>query len=159
MIAGIFAGRTISTKLLLALGVALLYGLLNWAFSGLHLPGATLISLRPQVAVPITMGLAFGPLPGFITGFVGNVFGDFLSGYGLQYWDWSIGNGLLGAIPGFVYLTGIRVIRTVGQFGIVLLSILKLTWSDWRPAPLSIVWYCIVWRSRKPFWAGCYPPC
>jgi len=124
MIANIFAGRTISTKLLLALGVALLYGLLNWAFSGLHLPGATLISLRPQVAVPITMGLAFGPLPGFITGFAGNVFGDFLSGYGLQYWDWSIGNGLLGAIAGFVYLKGIRVVRTVGQFGIVLLSIL-----------------------------------
>ncbi|MBM3119750.1 MAG: HAMP domain-containing protein [Chloroflexi bacterium] len=124
MIAGVFAGRTISTKLLLALGAALLYGLLNWAFSGLHLPGATLISLRPQVAVPITMGLAFGPLPGFVTGFVGNVFGDFLSGYGLQYWDWSIGNGLLGAVPGFVYLTGIQIVRTVGQFGIVLLSIL-----------------------------------
>jgi sigma-B regulation protein RsbU (phosphoserine phosphatase) len=124
MIAGIFAGRTISTKILLAIGVALLYGLLNWAFSGLHLPGATLISLRPQVAVPITMGLAFGPLPGFITGFAGNVFGDLLSGYGLQYWDWSIGNGLLGAIAGIVYLTGTRVIKTVGQFGIVLLSIL-----------------------------------
>jgi sigma-B regulation protein RsbU (phosphoserine phosphatase) len=124
MMAHIFAGRTTSAKLLLALGVALLFGLLNWAFSGLHLPGATLVSLRPQVAVPITMGLAFGPLPGFITGFVGNVFGDFLSGYGLQYWDWSIGNGLLGAIPGVVYLLGIRIIRTVGQFGIVLLSIL-----------------------------------
>jgi energy-coupling factor transport system substrate-specific component len=122
--ADIFAGRTISSKLLLALGAALLYGLLNWAFSGLHLPGATLISLRPQVAVPITMGLAFGPLSGFITGFVGNVFGDFFSGYGLQYWDWSIGNGLLGAIPGIVYLSGIRVVRTVGQFGMVLLSIL-----------------------------------
>jgi len=126
MIADIFAGRTVTTRLLLALGVALLYGLLNWACSGLHLPGATMVSvsLRPQVAVPITMGLAFGPLPGFITGFVGNVFGDFLSGYGLQYWDWSIGNGLLGAISGFVYLKGIRVIRTVGQFGIVLLFIL-----------------------------------
>jgi len=122
--ANIFAGRTISSKLLLALGAALLYGLLNWACSGLHLPGATLISLRPQVAVPITMGLAFGPLPGFITGFAGNVFGDLLSGYGLQYWDWSIGNGLLGAIPGIVYITGTQTIRTVGQFGIVLLSIL-----------------------------------
>ncbi|MBN2463704.1 MAG: SpoIIE family protein phosphatase [Dehalococcoidia bacterium] len=124
MIAGVFAGRTIWAKLLLALGAALLYGLLNWAFSGLHLPGATLISLRPQVSVPITMGLAFGPLPGFITGFVGNIFGDLLSGYGMQYWDWSIGNGLLGAIPGIVYIMGIRIVSTVGQFGIALLSIL-----------------------------------
>jgi serine phosphatase RsbU (regulator of sigma subunit)/uncharacterized membrane protein len=70
------------------------------------------------------MGLAFGPLPGFFTGFAGNVFGDLLSGYGMQYWDWSIGNGLLGAIPGFVYLGGIRVVRSAAQFGIVLLSIL-----------------------------------
>jgi serine phosphatase RsbU (regulator of sigma subunit)/uncharacterized membrane protein len=121
---GVLAGRTIWVKLLIALGASLFYGLLNWAFSGLHLPGATLISLRPQVSVPITMGLAFGPISGFVTGFVGNVFGDLLSGYGLRYLDWSIGNGLLGAIPGIVYLTGIRIVRTVGQFGIVLLSIL-----------------------------------
>ena len=120
----ILAGKTISSRLMMGLGAAVLYGLLNWACSSLTLPGAPLVSLRPQVAVPITMGLAFGPLTGFVTGFAGNVFGDFLSGFGLQYWDWSIGNGLIGAVPGILYLMGIRVIRTVGQFGAVLLSIL-----------------------------------
>lgn len=121
--AKVFIGRTIMSRVLLVLGFSLLYGLLNWIFNDLTLPGAT-VSLRPQVAVPITTGLVFGPLAGFITGLAGNVFGDFLSGYGLQYWEWSLGNGLLGAIPGLVYLKGIRIIRTVGQFGIVLLAIL-----------------------------------
>ncbi len=109
---------------LLVLGISLLYGLLNWAFSDLTLPGATAASLRPQVAVPIVMGLIFGPVTGFIVGCTGNVFGDMLSGKGLQYWDWSIGNGLLGVIPGLVHLMGIRAISTVGQFGLVLLAIL-----------------------------------
>jgi energy-coupling factor transport system substrate-specific component len=123
MIAEVLADRKVTTKPLLVLGFIVLYCLLNWAFSNLTLPGAD-VSLRPQVAVPITVGFAFGPLAGFITGFAGNVLGDLLSGFGLQYWDWSIGNGLLGAIPGLVYLKGIRITKTVGQFGIVLLSIL-----------------------------------
>jgi len=124
MMADALTGRTVLSRLLLAVGAALLYGLLNWACSGLTLPGASMVSLRPQVAIPLTVGLAFGPLPGFISGFAGNVFGDLLSGYGLQYWDWSIGNGLFGTITGLVYLKGIRIIKTVGQFGIVLLAIL-----------------------------------
>ncbi|MDD5312843.1 MAG: SpoIIE family protein phosphatase [Dehalococcoidia bacterium] len=124
MIANFLEGKTISSRLLMALGAAILFGLLNWSCSSLHLPGAPLVSLRPQVAIPITMGLAFGPVIGFIVGFAGNVFGDLLAGFGLQYWDWSIGNGLIGAIPGILYLMGIRVIKTVGQFGAVLLLIL-----------------------------------
>jgi serine phosphatase RsbU (regulator of sigma subunit)/uncharacterized membrane protein len=112
------------SRLLLALGLAICFGILNWVCSGLTLPGAAGVALRPQVAIPVTVGLALGPLPGFITGFAGNIIGDFLSGYGLQYWDWSIGNGLFGAIPGILYLKNIRSIRTVGQFGLVLLSIL-----------------------------------
>ena len=118
------AGRTTASRLLLALGLALCYGILNWAFRDLTLPGAPFVALRPQVAVPIIVGLAFGPGPGFITGFVGNVIGDSMSGYGLQFWDWSIGNGLFGAVPGILYLKNIRSIRTVGQFGMVMLLIL-----------------------------------
>jgi serine phosphatase RsbU (regulator of sigma subunit)/uncharacterized membrane protein len=124
MAADILSGKTILSRLLMGLVAAIAYGLLNWACSSLTLPGAPLVTLRPQVALPITMGLAFGPLAGFITGFAGNILGDFLSGFGLQYWDWCISNGLLGAIPGLLYLMGIRVTRTVGQFGAVLLSIL-----------------------------------
>jgi len=107
-----------------ALVAAILYGLLNWACHSLVLPGAPMVSLRPQTAIPITAGLILGPIPGFITGFIGNILGDLLSGYGLQYWDWCIGNGLFGAIPGIAYMMGLRVIKTVQQFGVVLLAIL-----------------------------------
>ena len=48
-------------------------------------------------------GVAFGPLVGFFSGFVGNILGDFLSGWGF-FWNWSLGNGLMGFVPGFIYL-------------------------------------------------------
>jgi len=124
MAADFLSGKTVSSRLMLALGACILFGVLNWSCSGLHLPGAPLVSLRPQIAIPITMGLAFGPVTGFVVGFAGNVLGDSLSGFGLQYWDWCIANGLIGAIPGILFLVGIREIRTVGQFGVVLLLIL-----------------------------------
>ncbi|MFA5079971.1 MAG: SpoIIE family protein phosphatase [Dehalococcoidia bacterium] len=124
MIADFLTGKTVSSRLIMAVGACILFGLLNWSCSGLHLPGAPLVSLRPQIAIPITMGLVFGPVTGFAVGFAGNVLGDTLSGYGLQYWEWCIANGLIGAIPGILYLAGIREIRTVGQFGMVLLLIL-----------------------------------
>ena len=41
---------------------------------------------------------------GFITGFVGNILADLLSGYGFWLW-WDLGNGLLGLIPGLIYPT------------------------------------------------------
>ena len=124
MMANILAGRRLASRQLLALALALCFGILNWVCRDLTLPGALLVALRPQVVIPITVGLTFGPVPGFITGFLGNIVGDLMSGYGLQYWDWSIGNGLFGAIPGILYQKNIRSIRTVGQFGVVLLLIL-----------------------------------
>ena len=116
-------GDTLRDKILLSIGAAILYGALNWAFSSLTLPGAPVVSLRPQIAIPIVMGLVYGPVPGFIAGFLGNIFGDYLSGFGLTYWNWSIANGLLGAIPGLLYLRGIRTIKSVNQFGYVQLAI------------------------------------
>jgi energy-coupling factor transport system substrate-specific component len=93
-----------------AIGAAL-YGVLNWVFNNLQLPGTTLVALRPPVAVPMFMGIVFGPLVGLFTGFFGNVIGDLLSGYGF-YWAWDVGNGLLGLIPGLLPLVGVTEIKT-----------------------------------------------
>ncbi len=93
-----------------AIGAAL-YGVLNWVFNNLQLPGTTLVSLRPPVAVPMFMGIVFGPLVGLFTGFFGNVIGDLLSGYGF-FWAWDVGNGLLGLIPGLLPLVGVMEIKT-----------------------------------------------
>jgi energy-coupling factor transport system substrate-specific component len=46
-------------------------------------------------------GIAFGPWVGLISGLLGNIIGDALSGWGFWIW-WDIGNGLMGLIPGFV---------------------------------------------------------
>jgi energy-coupling factor transport system substrate-specific component len=83
-----------------AIGAAL-YGVFSWATNFLALPAAGNISLRPAVAIPMFFGVAFGPWVGFLAGFVGNVLGDFLSGYGF-WWAWDLGNGIMGLIPGLI---------------------------------------------------------
>ena len=85
-----------------AIGAAL-YGVLSWVTNFLALPAAGNISLRPAVAIPMFFGIAFGPWVGFLSGFVGNVLGDFLSGYGF-WWYWDLGNGIMGLIPGLIWL-------------------------------------------------------
>ncbi len=83
-----------------AIGAAL-YGVFSFVTNFLALPAAGNISLRPAVAIPMFFGVAFGPIVGFLSGFVGNVLGDFLSGYGF-WWSWDLGNGLMGLIPGLM---------------------------------------------------------
>ena len=82
-----------------ALGAAL-YGVLSWATNALALPAAGNIALRPAVCIPMFFGVVFGPWVGLISGLVGNIIGDALSGWGFWIW-WDIGNGLMGMVPGF----------------------------------------------------------
>ncbi len=93
-----------------AIGAAL-YGVLNWVFNNLTLPGTTLVSIRPPVVIPIFMGIVFGPVVGFFTGAVGNVIGDLMSGYGF-FWAWDVGNGLIGLIAGLLPLMGVIEVKT-----------------------------------------------
>jgi len=86
-----------------AIGAAL-YGVLSWATNFLALPAAGNISLRPAVAIPMFFGIAFGPWVGFLSGFLGNILGDFLSGYGF-WWYWDLGNGIMGLIPGLIWMS------------------------------------------------------
>jgi len=72
---------------------------LSWATNAFPLPAAGNVSFRPAVAVLVLFGTAFGPWVGLIAGLVGNTIGDALTGWGL-YWNWSVGNGLIGLIPG-----------------------------------------------------------
>ena len=83
-----------------AIGAAL-YGVLSWASNFVALPAAGNIALRPAVSIPMFFGVAFGPLVGFLSGAVGNILGDFLSGWGF-FWNWDVGNGLMGLVPGLM---------------------------------------------------------
>ncbi|OGO36062.1 MAG: hypothetical protein A2W35_04215 [Chloroflexi bacterium RBG_16_57_11] len=86
-----------------AIGAAL-YAVLSVATNFLQIPAAANVSVRPAVAIPMFFGLAFGPWVGFLAGFVGNIISDLISGYGFWLW-WDIGNGLMGLIPGLIYLS------------------------------------------------------
>jgi uncharacterized membrane protein len=84
----------------MAIGAAL-YAVFSYLFNGtvFAVPSLSQVALRPAVAIPMFFGYAFGPVVGFFTGAVGNMFGDALTGFGLSP-QWSIGNGLLGFVAG-----------------------------------------------------------
>lgn len=86
----------------MAIGAAL-YGIFGYIFNQIPMPSVSQVSLRPAVCIPIFFGFAFGPVVGFFTGAVGNILGDFLTGWGV-YPAWDIANGLMGMIPGLVLL-------------------------------------------------------
>jgi ECF-type riboflavin transporter, S component len=88
----------------MAIGAAL-YAILSYLFNGtvFVVPSVSQVALRPAIAIPMFFGYAFGPVVGFFTGAVGNMFGDALTGFGLSP-QWSIGNGLVGFVAGLVWL-------------------------------------------------------
>lgn len=88
----------------MAIGAAL-YAIFSYLFNGtvFVVPSVSQVALRPAITIPMFFGYAFGPVVGFFTGAVGNMFGDALTGFGLSP-QWSIGNGLVGLIAGMVAL-------------------------------------------------------
>ena len=88
----------------MAIGAAL-YAVFSFLFNGtvFVIPSLSQVSLRPAIAIPMFFGYAFGPVVGFFSGAVGNIFGDALTGFGLSP-QWSIGNGLVGFVSGLVFL-------------------------------------------------------
>ncbi|WP_322506694.1 ECF transporter S component [Anaerolinea sp.] len=108
-----------------AIGAAL-YGVLSYATNILQIPGAGNVAIRPAVALPMFFGVAFGPIVGFISGLLGNVIGDLLSGYGFWPW-WDLANGIMGFFPGLVYL-GIKNFKDTSDIlkaeGMVIVGVL-----------------------------------
>jgi uncharacterized membrane protein len=88
----------------MAIGAAL-YAVFSYLFNGtvFVVPSVSQVALRPAIAIPMFFGYAFGPVVGFFTGAVGNMFGDALTGFGLSP-QWSIGNGLIGFVAGLAML-------------------------------------------------------
>jgi len=97
-------GINVRQIVFMALGAAL-YGGLSYLTNFLQLPSTGNVSFRPGIVIPLFFGAVFGPWVGLFTGLVGNLLGDYISGYGV-YWNWDIGNGLIGFIAGLaVYIT------------------------------------------------------
>jgi energy-coupling factor transport system substrate-specific component len=95
-------GISVRKIVYMAIGAAL-YGVLSVPTNFLQLPGN--ISIRPAIVIPLFFGAVFGPWVGLFSGAVGNFIGDLISGYGV-FWNWDVGNGLIGFIAGLaMYIT------------------------------------------------------
>jgi len=93
---------TTRTIVYAAIGAAL-YAVFNLISFGFILPGTQEVSVRPHYGLLTFFGFAFGPVVGFLTGLIGNILGDFLSGYGaFTSWHWSLANGVAGLLAGLL---------------------------------------------------------
>ncbi len=114
----------------MAIGAAL-YAVFSYLFNGtvFAVPSVSQVALRPAISIPMFFGYAFGPLVGFFTGAVGNMFGDALTGFGLSP-QWSLGNGLVGMISGMIalYADKRRTMNVVLIVSAALAAIATLLW-------------------------------
>lgn len=98
---------SITTRVIVyaAIGAAL-YAVFNFISFGFVLPGTQEVNVRPHYGLLTFFGFAFGPVVGFLTGFIGNVVGDFLTGWGaFTSWHWSLANGVAGLLAGVLGVT------------------------------------------------------
>ncbi len=107
---------------IVALGAAL-YGVGGL----LSIPVFTNTSLKPAMAILALWSAAFGPVVGFLVGFIGHMLTDLFAGWGV-WWTWVLGSGLVGIMLGcYKYLTKDNL--EDGVFGakeVVILIVLSL---------------------------------
>jgi energy-coupling factor transport system substrate-specific component len=72
------------------------------------IPVFTNTYLTTAMIVPVIVGGMFGSLPAFATMLIGNMLADLIGGWGFWF-DWSIGNGVLGLFIGALPLYGARI--------------------------------------------------
>lgn len=92
----------------MAIGAALYAGL-SVATSFIQLPSAGNVALRPAIVIPLFFGAVFGPWVGLFVGGVGNIIGDLIS-YHNFYWNWDVGNALIG------FIAGLAMLYTFGRY-------------------------------------------
>jgi energy-coupling factor transport system substrate-specific component len=95
----------------IAIGAALFAVLMN--FGGIRI--FTNTSLTTAMIVDVIVGALFGPVPAAITAFLGNFLADLIGGWGFWF-DWSIGNGVLGFFVGLLPVYAKKFDE--GEFGI-----------------------------------------
>jgi len=87
-----------------AIGAAL-YGVLMVYGS---IPIFSQTQLSTAMVVPVLVGSMYGALPCAVTLLIGNIIADLIGGWGMWF-DWSVGNAVLGLFVGLLPLYGARV--------------------------------------------------
>jgi len=108
-------GRILSNKHLAMLLILLILVALN-TLVVLKFPGISHAAVRPQIVLICLAGFYYGPVYGFLVGFIGNMSSDLLLGNGFDYLiSWSIGNGLMGMIMGFSRMRSVLKLYKISQ--------------------------------------------
>ncbi|GGJ52039.1 ECF transporter S component [Deinococcus roseus] len=98
-----------------------LYVLVTWLTSFMKLTDTSGLDLRPSVVIPMVFGFLFGPWVGLVGGTLGNTISDYIMyGNGISDWQWSLGVGLVGLVPG-IYALKPRSYRTIKDQGAAML--------------------------------------
>ena len=87
-----------------AIGAALFGVLMNFG----SIKVFTNTNLTTAMLVSVIVGGMFGPLPAFVAAGVGNVIADLIGSWGLWF-DWSVGNAVLGLFVGALPLYGAKI--------------------------------------------------
>jgi energy-coupling factor transport system substrate-specific component len=91
--------KLISVKTVVAIGIgAALFFVLN-RFVGIP-TGIPNVNLFFGVAILAVFSTIFGPIAGFLIGFIGHTLVDLTFGWGI-WWSWVISSGILGCLIGF----------------------------------------------------------
>lgn len=92
-----------NTKTIVTMAVgAALYGVLM-VYGGIPIFSQT--NLSTAMIVPIVVGAMYGALPCSVTLLIGNIIADLIAGNGMWF-DWSIGNAVLGFFVGLLPVYG-----------------------------------------------------
>ena len=104
-----FGGREVLATII---GAAL-FIILDVATSFAHIPAFQHVSFRPAAVIPMIAGVVFGPWAGLLSGLAGKIMGDLATEQGFWPW-WGLGYGLMGCLPGLIWLK-LRNYRRAGE--------------------------------------------
>jgi energy-coupling factor transport system substrate-specific component len=89
-----------STKTVVTISIgAALYGIIGLV----GIPVGPNVQIRPAIIILTIFSVFFGPVVGFLSGFIGHMLTDMLAGWGI-WWNWELSSGIFGFCVGLVYL-------------------------------------------------------
>lgn len=127
-----------------AIGVALFGVLMDYA----SIKVFTNTNLTLAMIVPVIVGGLFGPLPAALACGLGNVLADLIGGWGMWF-DWSIGNAVLGFIVGCLKLYGADIDN--GKFDIkhmIIYTILAIVGNALAFGVITPIFSAILYQSE-----------
>jgi len=111
------------TKTVVAVAIgAALYGVLMVYGS---IPIFSQTQLSTAMVVPVLVGGMYGALPCAVTLLIGNIIADLIGGWGMWF-DWSVGNAVLGLFVGLLPVYGARITEGIFKLKHIIIYIITV---------------------------------